>query len=396
MLKATLLLSLAAAASAKAHGHCNMCPSGKTMVTSPKTVKTKACLADDRLVESECYACMKKAFSRTYPVYPECLNCNYTNGTEAFCPEIMGDDPTCGTNTGSFLCDAKVTERANCPKKTDKEAYSWCAEVMGEATCSDPNPTNSFQCDEGSPVASSSSSWAKCPRKKETQLLDPECSGCLDQYRPSYTRKVDSCYRCFKNSDGSKAWCPDIMGEGETCDTNTSSFVCDDAGTKVTTLASCPTNMDEKYNTTGVPGFVPEAKYGYCADVMGEPWCQKNPTASFQCDEGEPIFDNSLYCPAIKSVQLWAPATLVKTKDDCDKGPSLMEDVTCDQIQKEIDSWKGTDCKKTELFERFGAKCCVNTAPSPAPKKNVTGTGGVANTVSHTVLAAAGFVAFLV
>jgi hypothetical protein len=73
-----------------------------------------------------------------------------------------------------------------------------------------------------------------------------------------------------------------------------------------------------------------------------------------------------------------------------------MEDVTCDQIQKEIDSWKGTDCKKTELFERFGAKCCVNTAPSPAPKKNVTGTGGVANTVSHTVLAAAGFVAFLV
>merc|ERR1719183_2493322 len=191
------------------------------------------------------------------------------------------------------------------------------------------------------------------------------------------------------------------MGEEE-CDTNTGSFVCDN---KVTTLASCPINPDPKYNTDpNKPGKVPEATYGYCADVMGEPWCQKNPTESFQCDEGEPIIGNSSKpfdqkCPDINYKSLWAPATLVKNEQECTVGPGKMEDVTCDQIQKKIDSWKGTDCKKTELFERFGAKCCVSTqkkAPSPAPKKNVTGTGGVANTVSHTVLAAAGFVAFLV
>ena len=81
---------------------------------------------------------------------------------------------------------------------------------MGEPECSSANPTKSFQCDEGEPIASSDSSWAICPRKKDVQEKDPECAGCLDQHRDQYIRKVESCYRCFKDAGDStkpKAWC---------------------------------------------------------------------------------------------------------------------------------------------------------------------------------------------
>ena len=64
---------------------------------------------------------MKKAFSRAFPIYPECLNCNYTNGTEVFCPDVGMGYADCGI-AGSTTCEVpknKVTEKANCPKKTE-------------------------------------------------------------------------------------------------------------------------------------------------------------------------------------------------------------------------------------------------------------------------------------
>ena len=48
MLKATYtacsFLALAAAASAKSHTQCGMCPAGKAMKANAKTLKTMACL----------------------------------------------------------------------------------------------------------------------------------------------------------------------------------------------------------------------------------------------------------------------------------------------------------------------------------------------------------------
>jgi len=198
-----------------------MCPLGKAMKATPEKVKTKVCLADDRYVEAQCYGCMKKAFSRAFPIYPECLNCNYTNGTEVFCPDVGMGYADCGI-AGSTTCEVpknKVTEKANCPKKTEAEAYSWCPDIMGDPTCSDANPTDSFQCDEGQPVASSTFGWAKCPRKATPQEKDPECSGCLSQHKNAYVRKVEGCYQCFKDGTTNKAgqalkWCSDAgMGE---------------------------------------------------------------------------------------------------------------------------------------------------------------------------------------
>jgi hypothetical protein len=343
---------------------------------------------------------MKKAFSRAFPIYPECLNCNYTNGTEVFCPDVGMGYADCGI-AGSTTCEVpknKVTEKANCPKKTEAEAYSWCPDIMGDPTCSDANPTDSFQCDEGQPVASSTFGWAKCPRKATPQEKDPECSGCLSQHKNAYVRKVEGCYQCFKDGTTNKAgqalkWCSDAGTDEQGCAPAASTTDCKTGADlfEATNLSTCPNDMSKKYNTTGTPGFVPEANYGYCADLMGEPWCQKDPTASFQCDVGPVVTGStSAKCPDIVHESMWDPATLLKKETECSKGPSKMEDVTCDDIQEKIKTWTGAACMKTELAARFATTCC-----DPV-KKNTTSTGGVANTVSHTVLAAAGLAAFLV
>jgi hypothetical protein len=93
-----------------------------------------------------------------------CAQCNFANN-KAFCPDIMGE-PTCDTNTGSFLCDggAKVTEFAKCPLPTKNDAddtclscdfaggKAFCPDIMGEPTCA--SNTGSFLCDSGAKVTS--------------------------------------------------------------------------------------------------------------------------------------------------------------------------------------------------------------------------------------------------